>query len=116
LIDVSDPKQKFEARGVNQFMKDGFTYQGLSLRVSDYVKGQGEPRAPALHTLRGLPKTDDAVIEYAGRGFNRKEKWYLNWFRSGKRLDAPKGPYDSPKDALKALADMAEKRPYPEIP
>jgi hypothetical protein len=69
------------------------------------VSSDGE-REPILYAVTGLSPDDNCIIGYAGRRYDGRKKWYLEWYRAGELLKLPEISYGSPQDALEAVAKL----------
>jgi hypothetical protein len=66
----------------------------------------GGKAATILYSVSGLPKNERALVGYMGYGYDGKRKWRLAWFKHYELVTAPRGPFDSPQEALQAFGDM----------
>jgi hypothetical protein len=41
-------------------------------------------------------------------GFDGKKKWILQWYRSGQKIKTSDNYFDSPNDALRAVAEIKQ--------
>ena len=83
----------------------------FGLQLQEMVKGvsSGGRQETTFYAILGLPPDDTCVVGCPGIGFGGKKKWYVRWDRSGNQLATPEASYDSPQDALKAVAELKKK-------
>ena len=83
----------------------------MGLRLIGWFRevASGEEKEPILYAVSGLTTDDNCTVGYAGKAYDGKKKWYLHWYRHGTPLKTPDVAYDSPEDALKAVAELKEK-------
>jgi hypothetical protein len=71
-----------------------------------FESNTGEPKKAIIYRVTGFSTDDICFVAYGGQ-VAEGTAWYLHWYRNGKRLVVPEGPYDSPEDALAAAVDCS---------
>lgn len=84
---------------------------GVGLKLQIRVRGasNGGQDEVTLYAISGLAPDDSCVVGCAGVNISGQKKWYFRWDRSGIQLDTPEDSYDSPQDALRAIAELKAK-------
>lgn len=59
-----------------------------------------------LYRVSGVPAEDDCIVGYAGIGIDQRKKWFLAWYRSGKRLPIGDVLHENPTEALIAVTEF----------